>query len=144
MDVWYRNQIRVYNFYFLEHCFICVSCSGITSLICKFLPNFGDTTLKRPNWIAWNLLGLGSMSMICFVLILLFNTHEAGSCWISGHYVISAVSAHCQLFKHCWIHCGPTRSIWEPDFSCGHMPSSVLYFLTKVNYIEIIFLLELF
>ena len=62
----------------------------------------------------------------------------------SSSGVISAMSVHCQLFKHYWIHCGLARSIWEPDFSCGHMPSSVLYFLTEGNYIEIIFLLEFF
>lgn len=103
--------------------------------------------LKKPNWIELNLLYLWSMSRICFVwyyFSICEYAHETGSCWVSGHCVSSAMSAHCQLFKHYWIHCGLARSIWEPDFSCGHTPSSVLYFLTEGNYIEIIFLLEFF
>lgn len=81
MDFWYGNQIRVYNSHFQEdkyskkHWYVLSFLQWyIPNLICKFFCVILVTfTLKKPSWIVLNLFGLWSVSVICFVLILLFN-----------------------------------------------------------------------
>lgn len=82
LDFWYRKQSRVCIFHFQEDWYnkktlirwICVSCTSRRSFISKFVCNCNDISLKKkPNWIVLNLLGSRSVSVICVVLILLFN-----------------------------------------------------------------------